>query len=637
MLKITEKWTSNLFIIFLLFLIVGFLQYFLFNLILEYGFTSDDWRLLSFYKTLGDNPVSKIAYVWSIKGAYTTSQVYFIGILNSFFGLNYQSYHIANIVIKLVATVSIYPLILVIFKRKLPAFFTTIIYGISYMGSRSLEYVVKGTDYLAIIPMNIFFIIYYLIVIEKVRRWWWFILMTFFWFLALIISPIRIYPILFLIPIIEVFLFIQDSSIKKVLGSLKRLLILYLPLLVIYCYKQDAVTVFLQSSHMIFQAILRGNLHIILVPFQGLGLTWFSVTKWNNIFNIIDISSFKNYLSFLFNPPKGPLFIFGILTLFLSLIMFKRRRYFFIIISLTNLLLDIIFYYVVMYGLGIPEIFKFRFDLNKMYPILISGFVLCISLASFLEWRSLGKNNKLLFAFWITPPIVFLYVFLIWLLAPFGLGFENRQGYYLVIPAIAASLFMSALLVAVYDKASDQKNLLLRIILLFVFFAISFNMLLLNRKNINYYFSNARKDGRFAQDQEGINNRLSQYTQNLNYRGNNLFYFDSIEDNMHSNYYYEQALFESLPSRILFRNSKTKKGCVATFYQGLDSLSKIIINDNGIKGFVYNGQCSQNARLSENVFYPIDDFYAFRIKNGEIINIKQEILDKLTFLLRLNK
>lgn len=638
MLKLASKWQINLLLVFILFLIVGYLQCLFLSLVLQYGFTPDDWRLLFFYKTLGNDPFSKIPYVWSIKGAYTTSQVYFIGLLNSFFGLNYQSYQVTNLIIKVIATISIYPLILIIFRRKLLAFITTILYGMSYMGSRSLEYVVKGTDYLAIIPMNIFFIIYYFIVTGKVKRWWWFVLMTFFWFLSLVISPIRIYPILALIPVIEFFLCIQLKSTRQVLSSFKRLLILYLPLFFIYFYKQDAIIGFLQSPSMIFQAILRGNLHIILTPFQGLGLIWFFSVEWNKFFSTIDVSSFKNYLFFLFGPPRGPLFIFGILTLFLSLIIFGRKLYSFIVILFSNLLLDIIFYYIVMYGLGIPEIFKYRFDLNKMYPILISGFVLCIALTSFLEWRTFGKKNKLLFALWVTPPVVFLYIFLIWLLAPFGVGFENRQGYYLIIPAMAASLFISAFLVAIYDKASDQKNRLFRLILLSVIFVISFNTFSLNRKNIDYYFSNAREDGRFAQDQEGINNHLLQYFHSFNYKENNLFYFDGIEDNTHSNYYYEQALFESLPSRILLRNGKLEEGCVTTFYQGIDKLSKITTYDNGIKGFVYNGQCSKNVNGNVGkVFYPVDNFYAFRIKNGEIISIKQEILDKLTFSLRLNK
>ncbi|MDD5415745.1 MAG: hypothetical protein PHE48_01925 [Candidatus Daviesbacteria bacterium] len=87
----------------------------------------------------------------------------------------------------------------------------------------------------------------------------------------------------------------------------------------------------------------------------------------------------------------------------------------------------------------------------------------------------------------------------------------------------------------------------------------------------------------------------------------------------------------------MLQNGKLEKDCTATFYQGIDKLSKITVHDNRIKGFVYSGQCSQGVKGGERVFYPIDNFYPFRIKNGEIINIKQEILSELTFLLRLNK
>lgn len=637
MLKIIAKWKSDLFFILLLFLIVGFLQFVLLNLILEYGFTPDDWRLLSFYKTLGDNPVSKIAYVWSVKGAHTTSQIYYIGVLNGFLGLNYPAYYVVNIILKILATISIYPLVQIIFKRRLLAFLTVIIYGMNYIGSRSLEYIVKGTDYLAIIPMNIFLIIYYLIVTEKAKRWWWLVFMILFWFLSLIISPIRIYPIIFLIPAVELFVLMQDSSIRKILGSVKRLLVLYLPLLVVYCYKQDAITVFLQSPSMLFHAILRGNLHFFLTVFQGLGLTWFFLSDWRSVFYSVDVSSFNNYLFFLFYPYKGPLFIFGILTFFLSLLIFRKKLRSFTEIFFLNLSLDVIFFLLAEYRLGIPEIFRYSFDLNKMYPVLLAGFILCIALVSFREWLSFEKTNKLLFAIWITPPIVFLYISLIWLLAPFGVSFENRQGYYLVIPAIAASIFITALLVAIYDKALGQKNRLFRVILLSVFLIILSSMFFLNKKNIDFYFSNAREDGRFAQDQERLYNLFLQNTQMTNFTGNKLFYFDSIGDNMRSNYYYEQALLESLPSKILYKNIGAQEGCIAVLYHGLDGLSNITINDNGIRGFSYSGQCSQNTKVKENVFYQVNNFDAFRIENGKIINIRREILGKLTFLLQSNK
>lgn len=630
MLKNIPIWKNNIFLIVMLFVLIGSLQVFLFNLLLNYGFTPDDWRLVAFYKTLGNNPFSQILFVWSMKGAHTTSQIYFIGVLNIFFGLNYSAFYIVNIIIKIFAAVSIYPLILIIFKRRFLAFVASVVYGMSYVGSLSVEYVVKGTDYLAIIPMNAFFIFYYLSVIGKTNRFR-FLLMAFFWFLSLFISPIRIYPLLVLIPIIECCLFIQNRSTKKISNSFRRLLILYLPLLMVYLYKQDAVNVFLQSPHMIFQAVFRGNLHLILTPFQGLGITWFSLQEWNSVFNNIDMSSFKQYIFSLYSPAKGPFFIFSLLTIFISLFIFKRKIRAFILIFVSNLIISTFFFYIIKYGLGIPEIFRYQFDFNKIYPILISGFLFSVVLASFLEWRFYRKKNELLFALWITPLLAFIYIFLIWLLAPFGVGFENRQGYYLVIPAIGASIFLSAFLNAIYDKIAYRKNRFIRIILYALIILILISLFLLNRENIDNYYNHRRDDGRFAQDQEILYERLFDKIKNISYKGNSFFYFGNIEDNLHSNYFYEQALIESLPSKILIRNKKTEEICITVFSQEVEKLNKIAISDKGVKGFIYSGQCNQKAEMGKKFFYSIDNFYAFSIRNGEIVDIKQEILSKLTF------
>src|SRR3989344_5614068 len=109
---------TNLQLFFLLIFIVGISQYLLFGLALKYGFTPDDWGLLFFYKTLGNNPLAQILYVWSVKGVYTTGPIYFIGILNDFFNFLYQYFQITNIVLKTLATLVLFPLTLVVFKRR---------------------------------------------------------------------------------------------------------------------------------------------------------------------------------------------------------------------------------------------------------------------------------------------------------------------------------------------------------------------------------------------------------------------------------------------------------------------------------------------------------------------------------------
>lgn len=617
---------TNLLFFLILILITLLLQYLLLRLVFNYGFTPDDWGLLLFYKTLGDNPLSKIAYVWSIKGAYTTSQVYFIGILNSFFGLNYQYYQITNIILKTLATLSLYPLILIIFKKRLLAFLTTFLYGISYMASRSLEYAVKGTDYLAIIPMNLFLIVYFFIVREKLTKLRWFFLMSFLWFTSLMISPIRLYPILALIPLIELILWLQNRSRKMISNSLKRLSILYIPLLLIYLYKPGSIAPFLQNPRVLYQAILKGNWHLILTPFQGVGLTVFVTNYWNRVFGDISLNTLHNYLFFLLG---GPLVIFGVFAYFLSLIKFKRRLKGFITILCISLFFFMLSFLIANHLYGKTEV---TFDPNRMYASLIGGFILAISFACFLEWRREGRDDNVLLALWVSPPIILLYTLLIWILAPLHTGFDGQQGYYLVLPAIASSLFLAAILSSIYFKALTQSKKFFKFATFLIFFVCLVFLHLTNSFNTYNYYLSAGKDGRLAYDQDRIYNLVMGHRDNLNYNEPTIFYFDVSEDAQKSTYYYEESLFHSLPIRILLRDEKIHDGCIGIFYRGIDNLAKLITIKTGQKGFIYQGQCIINGigGNTQGIFYKIENFYAFKIKGRELIDTKEEVLEKLS-------
>ena len=624
------KLLKDFLLFFILVFVIGFLQCLLLGLVLKYGFTPDDWGLLLFYKTLGDNPLSKIAYVWSIKGAYTTSQVYFIGILNSFFGLNYSAYQITNIILKILATLSLFPLILIVFKNRTLAFLTTFLYGISYMASRSLEYVVKGTDYLAIIPMNIFFIIYYYIMKKKVRGFWLFIFMSFFWFISLMISPIRIYPILILVPLIELCLWLQHRSRGSVIQSSKRLLILYLPFLLIYFYKPVSILGFLQNPPAIYHAIVAGNWHILLTPFQGVGLTLLTNGFWSNLINNLNLAEIGAYLSFLV---RGPFVVFGFFILILASIKSQKPARFFSRAFFLNFLLDIIFYYLAIHELSVAENLRLHFDPARMYPILVSSFMLAISFASFLEWKDYGRKDNLLLALWISSPIALLYTFLIWLLAPFGVGFEGQQGYYLVVPAIASSLFLAAIFVAILDKTIKMKSRMFRLIVVCGVVVSLFYIYTLYKDDIYYFFNSAGINGRYGVDQDRMFTQVLNNLNNFNFTENNLFYFDVSEDAKRGTFYTETLLL-NLAVRLHIANGGVTDGCTGVFYEDISSLAKLVsIKDgkDGKDGFISQGLCVKNGqgRNAGGIFYKINNFYAFRVKNGGLTNIKPEVVRRL--------
>jgi len=199
-----------------IFLIVA-VQYYLLRDSLTLGFKPDDWILYFSYKSLGSHPLSKIASVWSERGLYTTYQVYYMGLLDSLFGLNYFLYHWSNLVLKILATVSLYPLILIIFRNKLLAALAVIIFSFSHSAVGPLEFVVKGSDYLAIFWMNLFLLMYYLIASNKLKGWKYYFLLFVLFYLSLAFSPIRIFPLIIIPLLVESFLvFTQYKSLMRI-------------------------------------------------------------------------------------------------------------------------------------------------------------------------------------------------------------------------------------------------------------------------------------------------------------------------------------------------------------------------------------------------------------------------------------
>ena len=208
----TIKLVQNTVLLALLIVTVAISNYYLLSDSLTLGFKPDDWILYFSYKALGTNPLSQIVSVWAERGIYTTYQVYYMGFLDSLFGLNYYSFHFVNLIFKIVATISLYPLILVLSKNKLLAVLSVILFAISHSTVGPLELVVKGSDYLAIIWMNLFLIVYYLIIVDKLVGLKYHLLLFILFILSLAFSPIRIFPLIVIPPMVEIFLIAATIS-----------------------------------------------------------------------------------------------------------------------------------------------------------------------------------------------------------------------------------------------------------------------------------------------------------------------------------------------------------------------------------------------------------------------------------------
>src|SRR3989339_1720387 len=123
---------ANLWLFFLCAGIVFLIQYVTLQSVIQYKiFDIQDWRYLLIYKSLDPNPFSQLINAWTHIGLHEASQVYHIGILSEFFGFNYQAYQITNILFKIAATLSFFPLILTVFQNRLLAFLGTLLFAIN--------------------------------------------------------------------------------------------------------------------------------------------------------------------------------------------------------------------------------------------------------------------------------------------------------------------------------------------------------------------------------------------------------------------------------------------------------------------------------------------------------------------------
>lgn len=614
----------------LLSIIVIYLQYDLLKPTLELGFTPDDWAFVFWYKSLGQNPLLQIADVWSQRGDYTTVPLYYTGIVQSFAGFNFQAIQIISIIFKTLATLMIFPLVLVIFKSKVLAFLTTVLFAMSYPSTGALETVVEPTEYLGMLTMNIFLISYYFLINRGQTNWKLLALTTVLFMLTIMISITRIYPLLALVPPIEIYLWIQNPKKDKLKFHLLRIFFLYLPFLLLVLYRPKSVLGIVGFPPSIFLKVIEGNWHLALTPFQGIGHIIPFSAYWGKIFGSVSIATFKDYLSFILN---GPTIIFASIILFLSFFKSRKRLIFIILTLLINLVLGLLVFYIATHNLVIPLSLRLNFDAPRIYSTIVGIFILSLAFVYWLEWQTQSKKDILMMALWLGPFVAFLFITLTWMLADINLGFGGPQDHYLLIPTFGICLFLASFLVIIYNKLTRIKNILLKLTLFILMFSFLFTFYYFNKQMITSYFNAANSEGRAAKYQQMIQSRFRQKLKDLNfdYSKTALFYFDTSQLQGDGRFWTEGFL-SSFPFWMRFQGNQLIDGCAEVFYGDRESLAKLVKVENGQKGFVYRSLCVEKGVSGyRQPFHKTDNFYAFRLKNKDFIDIKEEVLNELEF------
>lgn len=620
---------KGILVIFLSLVIIVFsLQFYLLDLALKIGFKPDDWALYFKYKTLGLHPLSKVLEVWGERGIYTTYQVYYMGLLESIVGFDYRSFQIVNVIFKASATLAVFPLVLVIFKNKSLAVLTTLLFAISHSSVGPLEFVVKGSDYLAIFWMCIFLTVYCLIIKKYPRNFLLLSVSLILLLLSLLFSPIRIFPILILLPLIEIYLLMKNLNLENFKNILMRISILYLPMLALMLYAPDSLLGILAVPLGIFNKIIEGNWHFLLYPFSGMGYTFIPGEYWHKIFGLLSLNTFQEYITFL---SGGPTVIFGILTLIVAFLNSKRPWFYFLFTFCLNFILEILVFFVATNSRFLPHGVGLSYDQMDLYPALFGVYVSVVGFTSFIEWVKRNKIDNRLFEFWSGTLFLFLFTFATWTFAPFGTSFSGTS-YYLVVSSMGSSLLMAAFLLSLYYKSRQTKSLVLKIVLLALIFILMISINVLDANKIRSRFLDLLSNGRSAHGQQVIQGRFKEYTKSIDFSIPALFYFDT-SDIPRERPFYSEGFLASFPFWMHLRSNQLTDGCLEMLYLNeYKQLLPYIKEQDGQKGFFYRGLCVNNGKAGyKDIFYKPENFYAFKIKDRDFIDIKKELLKELGF------
>lgn len=603
------KLLSQHWYLFLLVLAVIISQIILLKPHLKYGFSDVDWGFLSIYRT--ENPYYPSQFIEFLKrggtlGGIYTHQIYYIGIQNDLFGLDFKSFQLTTHVFKILAILSIFPLFLAISGSRLVAVISTILFAFSYSAIGTMFTVVTSSDYSAIFSMGIFILLYWYVVKKNIGNWAILLLLLLLLILTLFLSTERMYQLPLFIALTEGFLVWQRRKLGK--NAIKRLLIMFLPLILIFLTKPMVfLSYFLSNGVEIVQRISAGNWNLLLTPVIALG-SIISLPEYTKFLGVPKMGNFGSFLDFLIT---GPLFTLVLVTIAFATLIFKKSY-----IIIFQIVVLMILFSIILYILG-THFFDHQISIESIVQALVGFYILAVSIVSLLYW--LKNKDRLLIGLFVGPLCAFLYILLTWLGAATSEVFAGAHRY-LTIPALFMSLFLGNLfaliVLRIFHLLKNFKYIKFLAITPLLLLAIFINI---NAKEIQTFFYSQLNNGFGAADKQMMRSQLLNYLDNLSSDKPSLFYFDFMEDNDRG-YYYDNTLLGGFGTWMLWHPgiNFNKDLAPKAFWNNLEFLKSSIQIKNEQKVIIYN----------EKV-YDINNFYAFKLKNKKIIDIKSEILNQL--------
>ncbi len=245
-----------------------------------------------------------------------------------------------------------------------------------------------------------------------------------------------------------------------------------------------------------------------------------------------------------------------------------------------------------------------------------------------------------------------------------SLDFGEAIHRYFVMPSLGASLSVTALLVLFYDKAKQFRTEGFKLVSVLLIIILVYQLYQFSSKEVSKYYNNLLSIGSGAKEQQfmqgGLVNKIRGSFNETNPEPI-LIYFDGSTDPQNFRFY-ETTLhyqcFGCLGFWFLILRNTNLNGCVGVVYD-LKELKNLVTIEDDREGFNSDGLCIEHKYLAvedmpnlwftrevdpraskvlvyevgkRKVNYKPENFYAFRLKNRELIDIKHEVLQNLGVL-----
>lgn len=629
---------KNLFVILFLLSLTFLLNALVFSNQLNYGFRDVDWQVLYYFKLFGNLSLNHLLQEIKVLGVYVPES-YYVGLLVKFLGINFTNLHQVTHVLKIISAISVYVFVLKIFKRKLLAFLSSLVYTISYAHAGALFQLSSGGYFLATIFMNLFLIAYYYgLTKEYILKWS--VITGILLLVTFCLKPERMYPLIPVIILTEFFLLIINKFKRDfVNNSLKRILPIFLLFVIFYFFYHTLFTngvpngfspnQFFLGTNIKIKSILNGNQQLLIEPFASLG----SIFLYGDYLKILGELNFQSFPLFIISLLMGPVLRLGLVTFaFFSIIDRKSFKLVFGILA-TVFIFGLMIYQLNINWQHLVISTRIHFDPNFIsLPSILGFYILVLSYVLFINWL---KNKDQI----LIPPILgivfsFLFIMLTWISSDISLIFMGPQRY-LSIPSIGTSVFISGLLGIAFNKL---RNIKLTKQFSWIIFLLLVPLLITNYKVANKFFNDELTfAGARGDDQIRMKNKLRFLLGEINTYDKSFFYFDETQD--HDNAYFnEGTVLAGFEYWTRFNNDGTlnifpEPGMIRTAHQCpehthlscIEVLKEGLGIENGDKGIWY----ADSIRSNMPNFYKLNNFHAYRFVNKDIVDIRVEVLRDL--------